>query len=199
MTKREKERDREMTEEKLINALGELIAENGFEKLGVNKVAERAGLSKNLIYRYFESLDGLIYAYMKKHDFWVNAPMEIPDVSDLKGYLKKFIRKQINQFRENIAIRRIRRWDLSSDSDIIKNIRAQREKNGVNFLEIISQFSKINKDEVKAIAALVNAGISYLVIFEEKCQMYNGIDIQSDQGWEQIALGVDKLIDIMIE
>ena len=46
------ERDRDMTEEKLINAVGELIVEDGFESLGVRKVAEKAGVNKTLIYRY---------------------------------------------------------------------------------------------------------------------------------------------------
>lgn len=46
------ERDRYMTEEKLINAVGELIVEDGFESLGVRKVAEQAGVNKTLIYRY---------------------------------------------------------------------------------------------------------------------------------------------------
>ncbi len=53
-----KERDRQQSEEKLINAVGELIEEIGFENLGINQVAKKAGFSKNLIYRYFESLDG---------------------------------------------------------------------------------------------------------------------------------------------
>ncbi|MDR1502662.1 MAG: TetR/AcrR family transcriptional regulator, partial [Prevotella sp.] len=86
------ERDRDMTEEKLIKAVGELIVKEGFESLGVRKVAEQAGVNKTLIYRYFESLDGLIYAYMKKHDFWINMPLDQSDVSDIKGYLKTFYR-----------------------------------------------------------------------------------------------------------
>ncbi len=56
------ERDREMTETRLIDAVGALIAEDGFEALGVRRVAERAGVNKTLIYRYFDSLDGLILA-----------------------------------------------------------------------------------------------------------------------------------------
>ena len=45
----------------------------------------------------------------------------------------------------------------------------------------------------------MDAGISYLAMLEENCQMYNGIDIQSDKGWEQILKGIDALIDIMIK
>ena len=193
------ERDRDMTEEKLINAVGELIVGEGFESLGVRKVAEQAGVNKTLIYRYFESLDGLIYAYMKKHDFWLNTPLEQPDVSDIKAYLKSFYRREIAEYRDNIALKRLKRWELSSDKDFVVEIRAQREKNGVQFMEIMSGFAKVDKEQLQAISALVDAGIVYLAMFAENCKMYNGIDIQSDKGWGQIAKGIDVLIDIMIK
>jgi len=194
-----KQRDRDNTEEKLIEAVGEMIVEVGFENLGINQVAKRAGFSKNLIYRYFDSLDGLIYAYMKKHDIWVNIDTEKPDFSDIKGYLKSFFRKQIAEFRGNTALKRLRRWELSTDKDIVVEIRAQREKNGLQFLDTLSSYAKIDKEQVHAITALINAGMTYLAMFEENCRMYNGIDIQSDEGWEQIAQGVDAMIDVIIK
>lgn len=194
-----KERDRQQSEEKLINAVGELIAEIGFENLGINQVAKKADFSKNLIYRYFESLDGLIYAYMKKHDFWVNAHDEKPGSCDIKAYLKDFYRREIAGFRGNIALKRLRRWELSTDKDIIVKIRTQREKNGVQFMDMVSGFAKVDKEQLQAISALIDAGIAYLAIFEENCQMYNGIDIQSNKGWQQIAGGIDLLIDMMIK
>ncbi|GAB6122178.1 TetR/AcrR family transcriptional regulator [Dysgonomonas termitidis] len=186
-----------MTEEKLIKAVGELIVKEGFESLGVRKVAEQAGVNKTLIYRYFKSLDGIIYAYMKKHDFWLNTPLKQPDVSDIKGYLKTFYRREIAEYRDNIALKRLKRWELSSDKDFVVEIRAQREKNGVQFMEMMSGFSKVDKEQLQAITALMDAGIAYLAMLEENCQMYNGIDIQSDDGWKQIAKGIDSLIDII--
>jgi len=193
-----KERDRELSEEKLINALGELIEEVGFENLGINQVAKRAGFSKNLIYRYFDSLDGLIYAYMKKHDFWARYSDTDPDYSDLKGYLKKMYRRQILELREDIVLKRLRRWELSANNNAVLEIRSQRERNGVHFVDTISQFTKINKKHLKAVSALLNAGLTYLAMLEDNCQMYNDIDIQSDEGWQQITEGIDYLIDIMM-
>lgn len=194
-----KERDREQSEEKLINAVGELIAETGFENLGINQVAKKAGFSKNLIYRYFESLDGLIYAYMKKHDFWVNANDEKPDTSNIKAYLKDFYRREIAEYRRSTALKRLRRWELSTDKEFVADIRGQREKNGVQFMELMAGFAKVDKKQLQAISALMDAGIAYLVIFEDNCRMYNGIDIQSDKGWVQIAGGIDLLVDTLIK
>ncbi len=66
-------------------------------------------------------------------------------------------------------------------------------------MHMMSQFAKADKAQIQAISALLDAGIVYLAIFEENCQMYNGIDIQSDEGWQQIAQGIDLLVDIMIK
>ena len=193
-----KERDRQLSEEKLINAVGELIEEMGFENLGINQVAKRAGFSKNLIYRYFESLDGLIYAYMKKHDFWANAVNEQAETPDIKAYLKAFYRREIAEFRGNTALKRLRRWELSTTKDFVFEIRALREKNGLLFMNMMTQFVRIDKEQLQAISALIAAGIAYLAIFEDSCKIYNGIDIQTDKGWQQISNGIDALIDYMI-
>ena len=127
------------------------------------------------------------------------SPLERPDVSDIKGYLKTFYRREIAECRDNIALKRLKRWELSSDKDFVVEIRAQREKNGVQFMEMISGFAKVDKEQLQAISALMDAGIAYLAMFAENCKMYNDIDIQSDKGWEQIAKGIDALVDIMIK
>lgn len=193
------ERDREATGQRLVEAVGELIAEEGFETLGVRKVAERAGVNKTLIYRYFDSLDGLIYAYMKKHDFWLNMSTGQPVPSDVKAYMKTFFRRQIAESRSNIALKRLRRWELSSGKELAAEIRANRERNGVQFFEMMAGFATLEKERLRVLTALVDAGIGYLSMLEENCRMYNGIDIQSDEGWKRIAEGIDTLIDIMIK
>ncbi len=192
------ERDREATEARLIDAVGALIAEDGFEALGVRRVAERAGVNKTLIYRYFGSLDGLILAFMKQHDFWLNASSEQPDTTDIRAWLKAFFRRYIAEYRANTARKRLRRWELSSDKDFVAEVLAVREKAGVQFFETMAAFAKLDKPRLQAIGTLMDAGIVYLAMMEDNCRMYNGIDIQSDRGWEQIAKGIDALIDSMI-
>jgi len=192
------EKDREATEQRLINAIGELIEEKGFEKLGINAVAERAGVSKMLIYRYFDSLDGLIKRYIQTYDFWINAPEEYPPLPELKDYLKKMFREQIFQFRKNISLKRLRRWELSSDSSIVQEVWQNREENGVRLTEFVSKLTKFPDKEIAAIAAIINAAITYLVLLEDQCPVYTGINIQTDEGWEQIATGIDTLIDFLI-
>jgi len=196
---RNAERDREATEERLTDAVGVIIAAEGFEALGVRRVAERAGVNKTLIYRYFGSLDGLIYAYMRRHDFWLKATGEEPDEEDIRGYIRAFYRRQIAEYRDNVALKRLRRWELSTDNELVTEIRAQRERNGVRFMEAMERFARVDKRRLHAITAIVDAGIAHLAMLEENCPVYNGVDIRSDAGWEQLAEGIDTLVDVIVK
>lgn len=69
-------KNRQATEMTLIKAVNDIIEESGFEGLGINAVATRAKVSKMLIYRYFNSLDGLIAAYIQQNDYWINFDEE---------------------------------------------------------------------------------------------------------------------------
>ena len=62
-------RSKDMSKEKLIQAVGRVIAQVGFQSLGVNQVAREAGVDKKLIYRYFGGLRGLVAAYGQTVDF----------------------------------------------------------------------------------------------------------------------------------
>lgn len=85
------ERDREATERRLLDTIGRMINEIGFEKIGINAVAAQSGVSKILIYRYFGSMEGLMTAYIRQHDFWINFPHEIPERSQLPADRKSVV------------------------------------------------------------------------------------------------------------
>lgn len=91
MEKERMSKNRELTELAFLKAIDDLIEEDGFENLGVNAVAAKAGLSKMLIYRYFESLDGLIVAYIQRNDYWINLEPELPDVAHLGDFCQEVI------------------------------------------------------------------------------------------------------------
>jgi len=190
------EKNRSQTEQRLISSVEELVRDQGFEKLGVRMVADKAGVDKNLIYRYFGSLDGLIYACLKKHDFWSNFPLEIPEKGDLKSYIKELFRKQVTDLRNNDILKRLLRWELSNVNEFVSELRKQREENGLKRIKMISSIVNISFEELAAISSIISGGITYLVILEGNCQYYNGIDIQSDEGWGKLLKGIDNMIDL---
>lgn len=192
------EKDREATENMLLEAVGELVAEGGFEKLGVNAVASRAGVSKMLIYRYFESLDGLIAAYIRKRDFWINYRPEMPKKKYLAEFLKQMFRGQIERLRNDTTLKRLYRWELMGNNALIAELRQQREATGLWLVESVSELTGRPRSELAAVATMISASVSYLALLEENCPSYNGIPLQQNKGWEQYAAGIDTLIDLWV-
>lgn len=74
---------REKSREKILNAALELFAGNGYEATSVEKIAKKAGVSKGLIYNYFESKKTILMAIlngaMKTGEDMVQSVMEIDE------------------------------------------------------------------------------------------------------------------------
>ena len=60
-------------EKRLLIAVSQIIENEGFSKIGVNKIAKQAKCDKVLIYRYFGGLEGLLAAWAKDNDFYTLA------------------------------------------------------------------------------------------------------------------------------
>lgn len=193
------ERDREATEGRLLTAVGELIRESGFERIGVNAVAERAGVSKILIYRYFGSVDGLLAAYVRRNDFWLNLPIELPAREHLSAYLKAMFRAQIERLRSDATLRRLYRWELSSDNPLIAELRSRRERIGRELIAGVARATGCPESQVAVTAAMASASVTYLALLGDCCPVYNGIDLREDAGWERIARQIDASVESLNE
>ncbi|WP_373725362.1 TetR/AcrR family transcriptional regulator [Bacteroides heparinolyticus] len=192
-------KDRELTEKRILEAVRSIIENDGFEKTGVNVIAQRAGVSKMLIYRYFGGIDELIAQYLLRKDYWANTDIDIIKPSDIGGSLKHLFREQIIQLRSDITLKRLCRWELTTENENIRRLRERREQNGCNLIKIISRLTGSENSEVASLASIISASISYLVLMEEQNPIYNGIDLQSDKGWDQIVKGIDLIIDLWIK
>jgi len=189
------ERNRQATEKRLLDACGAMIAESGFEKIGINAVAARSGVSKILIYRYFGSIEGLMTEYIRQHDFWINFPRKMPPRKKLPEFIKRTFREQIRQLRSNPTLKRLYRWELSSNNEMTAKLREQRENAGMYLIHRVCHLAGFDESRMAALAALVTASTTYLAMLEDYCPLYNGIRLDEDAGWEQISKGIDSIVD----
>ena len=192
-------KNRQATELTLIKAVNDIIEESGFEGLGINAIAAKAKVSKMLIYRYFNSLDGLIAAYIRQNDYWINFNEELPDKEHLSEFIKQIFKRQIIQLRESYTLKRLYRWELSTDNKFVKELRDKREEKGLWLIEAVSKLSKHPQKETAAVASIITAAISYLALLEENCQVYYGLKIQRETGWEQLEEGINLLVDLWLQ
>lgn len=189
-------KNRQATEQMLLEAVNRLVEQDGFEGLGINAVAAQAGVSKMLIYRYFGSLNGLIAAYIRRYDFWINVRPELPGRERLGDFIKELFRQQIAALRNNYTLRRLCRWELSTDNEPVEELRKSRESKGLWLIDTVGKLSGQPQKEIAAIATLISASISYLALLEENCRVYNGIRLDEEAGWKQLEAGIDLLVDL---
>lgn len=192
-------KSREQTESKILEAVASIVECDGFEKLGINTIALKASVSKMLIYRYFGGLEELVARFIMQKDYWANTDTLILNPHSVGDSIKSMFRNQIEQLRNDVTLRRLCRWELSCHNASIDRLRDKREENGCNLIKVVSRLTGCSNSEVASLASILSASISYLALIEDQCPTYNGIALQTDKGWEQIAQGVDMIVDLWIK
>ena len=192
-------KNREQTEEKILEAVGSIIENQGFEKVGINAIATEAGVSKMLIYRYFGGVEELIAQYLIQKDYWANTDAAIINPEAVGDSIKSMFRRQVEQLRNDVTLRRLYRWELFTDNQNIRQLRNRREENGCRLIKMVSALTGCPDAQVAALASILSASISYLALLEDQCQSYNGICLQTDEGWNQLMQGIEMIIDLWIK
>ena len=192
-------KNREQTECKILEAVASIVESEGFEKLGINTIASKANVSKMLIYRYFGGLDELIAQFIMQKDYWANTDTVIINPKSVGDSIKNMFRKQIEQLRSDVTLRRLCRWELSCNNTSIEQLRDKREENGCSLIKMVSTLTGCPNTEIAALASILSASISYLALVEDQCLTYNSISLQTDKGWDQIMQGVEMIIDLWMK
>ena len=114
--------------------------DQGFRGIGVNVVARRAGVSKELIYRYFGSMENLIRQLMDNEDYWSMQSSNKIVTKNSKEFnknleIKNMIFKQIDDLRKNKELQEIRRWELIDLNNLTIELAKRREISSKKFLK----------------------------------------------------------------
>lgn len=192
-------RDKQITSRRLISAIGSLLGREGFKGVGINAVAREAGVDKVLIYRYFGGLQGLIAAFGKEGDFWPSA-LELAG-GDLQKFSNLSLEERLSVFSKNfiLALRKrpltqaIMAWEVLETNELTCELEAVREQSIMDFFKMFFLQNKTQAD-LQAITMLMGAAISYLIIRSAHIDLYGGIRLDSEQGWERIQAGIDTII-----
>lgn len=196
-----KQRNRADTEAKLITAMGQLLAEKGFAKVGINAVARQAQVDKVLIYRYFDGLDGLIQAYAASSDFW-------PSVEDILGVgderqellakpydhiLSQVFQRYADEIRSRPLSLEILAWETIERNSLTIALEDIRENTGLELMAILSEVDAPDIDW-QAVSTIFSSAIHYLAIRGRKIKLYNGMNLNEEDGWNRLAAAMHTLI-----
>ena len=188
---------KENTKKKILLALKQQLMDQGFRGIGINVVARRAGVSKELIYRYFGSMDNLIRDLMVQEDYW--AMQSSKDVESYNN--SKFVNKeneiinmlfqQIEDLRNNKELQEIRRWELIDLNDLTFELSQRRETSSKDFLK---RNGIVEGDIEAGKLAILLSGILYLVLRSKISNEWFGINLEDNNGWDILKLSLKNLV-----
>lgn len=101
-TKEQFEQLRESSRTEILNAALELFAQNGFHGTSISQIAEKAGISKGLMYNYFKSKDDLLRTIIDDGFQKLGEIMaEVNAETDPPKALEKIIRLSLKNIKNN--------------------------------------------------------------------------------------------------
>lgn len=198
MTLADNSRDRAQTEQRLIAAVGQLLAEQGFQSIGVNAIARTAGVDKVLIYRYFDGLPRLLACYGKSSNFW-------PSVDEVLGDRITLLQLSAGQRMQFVLERLVSAFCCDNSHAMIASVcgRARkpltstladiREQWGIDVIQQATSDLKHEQRDIAAIANFLVAGVQYLLIRSRNTGHYGGISLQTEQGWARWQTAIATL------
>lgn len=191
------------TEKRLLDAVSHIIENDGFTKIGVNRIASQAGCDKVLIYRYFGGLDGLLVEWAKRHDYYSFAYSEFIDSIkqsekwDIRQIVKDVLFRQLHYLKENVLMQQLLVWELSGHSSF-KGILEERERIGYKLQEELNKSLDIGNDNDMSVAIIISA-INYIVLFTRQYHKLNGIDFSKPEAWNRMETMISKYADFIFD
>ncbi len=192
------QRNKTQTRAGILDAVGQLLARSGFKKLGINAIAREAGVDKVLIYRYFGGLPELLKAFAEETSFW-------PDLTELMREATKPPEKMTAVERAKLlllafgrALRRrpltqeIMRWELLERNELTEALARHREQQSAKLFQGLENLDGI---DVPAVASLLAAGQTYLILRSKTVDVYNSVSLNSEEDWARIERAASSLVD----
>ncbi|THB74691.1 MAG: TetR/AcrR family transcriptional regulator [Desulfobacteraceae bacterium] len=188
---------RDLTQDKLIRAVGTVLSNQGFKGLGVNRVAKAAGVDKVLVYRYFGGLPELIEAYSKTVDFW-------PTVDELRGpnpdslnrlkpdqQVAQFFKSFLSALRKRPTTQDILAWELLEKNQLSKHLEAIRNRTILEYFERLDQVP--DNRMLSAVVVLMAGAVNHLIIKTRITRSIGGFDFDSQSSWGEVNAAIDLL------
>ncbi|WP_461106611.1 TetR/AcrR family transcriptional regulator [Spirosoma koreense] len=182
-------RNRAATTQRIVDALEKILNEDGLKGVNINAVAEKAAVSKVLVYRYFGSTEGLLEYYLRMGRLIPRyttdgieqiRPTEARELATVwSGHALQLFR----QIRSSRAARAILKASVQEQDPLADTVsRLQDEE----MTYLVSQLAFVNGADFQAASAVIMGALSYLTIQAQFDRPVIGIDLRSEEGWLRI-------------
>ncbi len=186
-------------QDKLVAAVGPVLARTGFNRFDAAQVAREAGVKRSNVFRCFGGLPGLVAAFGESTHFW-------PSVEELMAETTEHFKdlppeQQIAAFFKSILITLRRRpltldimaWEALERNELSKRLEDVRVRIFLEYFENLQ--GDIPEDiDLSAVVALLAGAVHFLTIRSRNTRTFGGIDLESEAGWRRIEQAIELLM-----
>jgi AcrR family transcriptional regulator len=187
-----RERSRDDTAARLLGAVGEVLARDGFGGIGINAIARQAGVDKVLIYRYFGGLPELLKAWGESGRFWPTVDELLGDDPQAFRALPeaerwtRFFEHFIDGLRARPLTLEIMAAEVLERNELTAILETEREAWGEQAARELGGPEFAARPELQALTLMLVGGVEYLLLRSRTIRIFGGIDLRSDAGWAQL-------------
>lgn len=182
---------------RILQAVGEVISERGVNRVGINAVAEKAGVNKVLIYRYFGGWEGLMEQFLNEGNFLTNYNnqfLEHNAETDQQFRNQTRVDYLIGLLRElklRTPAQEMLKWEISNPGSGL-NPELTHIRNA-SFQKVLDKFFTSENEDLNALTAILISGITMLLLISPNHPQFMNLDLQSEEGWQQIEFAIQRL------
>jgi AcrR family transcriptional regulator len=197
-------RDRAATEERILAAVGEVLARDGFAAIGVNAIAREAGVDKVLIYRYFGGLPELLRSWGASGRFWPSVAELLGNDAQAVGALPLperyalFFERFIDALRARPLTLEILAAEMIERNELTAILEAEREQWGAQAEALIGGDDFRRLPHLRGLTLMLVAGVQYLMLRARRIRIFGGIDLRSDAGWTALKASLRGMAQQML-
>ncbi len=199
-------RDRDATQQKIIRAVGRVLAREGFRGLGLRAVAREAAVDKRLVSRYFGTLDRLIGTYAATSDFWwtvdelVGDDLPGPSENTWQGWVALALQRHTRALRQRTLTQEILAWELIEANPLTDALSLVREQRAAELLQRIE--AKVGvpaQASWRTVGVLLAAATTYLVLRARTYDYYVALDLRKEAAWEEFDRMIAAISNAVID
>ena len=188
-------RSRLKTEQRILDAVGTILLEQGYPAVGINAIARQAGCDKVLIYRYFGGLDELLLAFAETTTLWWKIDEIISETAAecaaiaLPDYLQTLLNRYVTALESRPLALEIMAWEMSAQNNLTNTLARIRGERGMELVKRIRAYYQQPNIDIGGILGVFGASINYLIIRTRKqSQQYK------TEEWWRLQQTIGKLL-----
>lgn len=192
-------RDRSATEASIVEAGERILLRDGFPGLNVQTLAAEAGCDRKLVYRYFESADGVVdriavrvHAALASKLDATPAPEETPS---LRAFARESLLAWFAALRAVPLTLRLMAWALVEDTDLLRRIEADRSAVLQHWMRERRPRLRVPPEgDVIALNAVLLAAVQQLALAADRRGAFAGVPLDA-VGQVRVEAALDRLLE----